>query len=266
MNTSSYQKGMEIYISKWMYLFIISLLIVVPIFSKADALSDYKKANDYYQKQDYDNAIKTYESLIKGGAVSPEVYYNLGNCYYKTGNVSLSLLNYERAHKLAPDDEDINFNLRIAGLKIVDKMDPVPEIFYKRWIKNIASLFSTNTWTKFLLGTVWLMFLFFAVYVVGSTAAGKKLGFISGIIMFGLAIVVFVIAQQSYAINFMNQQAIVTSQSAYVKSSPDEKGSDQFIIHEGTKVDVLDELGDWKKIRIANGSIGWLKQQEIETI
>ncbi len=248
------------------------IILAIALFSfsflsvASDSQSDFKKANEQYQKQDYENAIKTYESLVKDGSISSEVYYNLGNTYYKTGNVSRTLLNYERAHKLSPDDEDINFNLKIASLKVVDKMDAVPEIFYKRWIKAAALDFTTETWTKSFLACVWLLFIFLAMYVVAASASLKKSGFVFAIIFLVLTMSMFALAQKSYSMMYVDQQAIIMSSSVYVKSSPDEKGSDQFILHEGTKVDVLDEFADWKKIRIANGSIGWLKQGTIEII
>jgi tetratricopeptide (TPR) repeat protein len=245
---------------------IVGFLLLFSFVSAADPFSDFKRGNEYYQKQDYDNAIKAFEQLIKEGDVSAEVYYNLGNAYYKTGNVPHTLLNYERAHKLSPDDEDINFNLKIASLKVVDKMDAVPEIFYKRWLKAIALEFTTETWTAFFLASIWMLFIFLAVYVVASSASLKKSGFVFAVIFLAISAVVFVLAQKSYSMMHVDQQAIIMPSSVYVKSSPDEKGSDQFILHEGTKVDVLDEFAEWKKIRIANGSIGWLKQKEIEII
>ncbi len=249
-----------------MLILLVALLSCAFFTRASDSQSDFVKANGLYQKQDYDNAIKMYESLIKEGNLSSEVYYNLGNSYYKAGNISQTLLNYERAHKLSPDDEDINFNLKIASLKVVDKMDAVPEIFYKRWMKAIALEFTTETWTRFFLACVWLLFIFLAIFVVASSASLKKSGFAFAIIFLILTIGMFALAQKSYSMMYVDQQAIIMSSSVYVKSSPDEKGSDQFILHEGTKVNVLDEFADWKKIRIANGSIGWLKQGEIEII
>jgi len=252
---------------QWIKLILCALLLITlqnPV--NADPVSDYKKGNEFYQKQDYENAIKIYEGLIKNGDASAEVYYNLGNCYFKTDNIAHAMLNYERARKILPDDDDINFNIKIASLKVVDKMDAVPEIFYKRWLKAIASEFATDSWSTFLIVCTWLLFLFFAIYVVSPSASMKKFGFVSGIAFILVTAFVFVFTEKSHSMNFVDQQAIITSASVYVKNSPDEKGSDQFIIHEGTKVDVLDALGDWKKIRIANGSIGWLKLNEIEVI
>lgn len=228
--------------------------------------AEYLKAGEYYQKLDYENAIRTYEELLKAGHVAPEVHYNLGNCYFKTGHVASALLNYERARKLAPDDEDIDFNMKIASLKVVDKMDAVPEIFYRRWLKSMASAFTTDAWAKLFIGSIWVLFIFFSMYLVVASASLKKFALASALAFAVFTACIFILAQKNYALNYVDQQAIVTSASVYVKSSPDEKGTDQFIIHEGTKVDVLDELGDWKKIRIINGSIGWLKGTEIEII
>src|SRR5437764_593556 len=107
---------------------------------------DFAKANEYYKKGDYENSIKTYEQLIKQGNSSSEIYFNLGNSYYKTGNIAKSIVNYERALKLNPDDEDINFNLRIAQLKVADKIEPLPEIFYIRWIKSLTEWLPVQAW------------------------------------------------------------------------------------------------------------------------
>lgn len=235
------------------------------IFAK-DPVSEFQKAGEYYQKLNYSNAALVYEELIKSGNASPELYYNLGNCYFKNGQIAKALLNYERARKLSPDDDDIQFNIKIASLKVVDKIDAVPEIFYKRWIKSIASVYTADTWANILIGCIWILVFCLSIFLVASSASLKKAGLLLGVLFVLITTCIFSFTQKSYALNFIDQQGIVMSASVYVKSSPDEKGTDQFIIHEGTKVDVLDELGEWKKVRIMNGSVGWLKQNEIEII
>ena len=247
-------------------LFVLTFLIMSHQSTANKAESDFLKAGEYYQKLDFANATLLYEELIKAGHVSSEVYYNLGNCYFKTGQVAYALLNYERAKKLAPNDEDIAFNIKISTLKVVDKIEAVPEIFYKRWLKSIASQFTSDAWTKLFIGSVWMLFIFLSMYLVAASASIKK--FALALVMAFLIITtgIFAFAQKSHALNYVDQQAIVTTANVYVKSSPDEKGTDQFIIHEGTRMDVLDEFEDWKKIKIANGSVGWLKRSEIEII
>lgn len=233
---------------------------------KADAVNTYRQANSAYQKMDYEGAINFYEGLVKGGNISPEVYFNLGNSYFKTGNVPRAIINYERAKKLAPEDEDINFNLKIASLKVVDRIDNVPEVFYKRWIHEAATLLPANNWSTIFIILVWLIFLSAGIYVISRSSVVKKSGFIAMIVFIILAIGDYMLSSRSYSIAHEEQQAIITSSSVYVKSSPDEKGNDLFILHEGTKVDVIEPFEGWNKIRIANGTIGWLKVKDIEKI
>ena len=229
-------------------------------------ITKFDRANKYYQQQDYENAIKSYEEVLKANRISAAVYFNLGNAYFKTGNVAKSLLNYERAHKFAPDDEDIDFNLKVAALKVVDKIDPIPMVFYKHWINSMALALRMDVWSKIFIALVWLTSFLFAAFIVASSPIRKKLFFVVAMLflIFSLSSFYFTTVQD----NLVNhdQHAIVMMASSYVKSSPDEKGNDQFILHEGTKVEVLDEFNDWRKIKIANGSIGWIKFKDIEII
>lgn len=229
-------------------------------------LDVYHQATTAYQKQDYQDAVKLYEQLLKEGNVSLEVYYNLGNAYYKSGNNGRAILNYERAKKLAPDDEDIQFNLRVAGLKTVDKIDPLPELFYKRWIHSFSSWLSVNGWSRVFLMMVWLTALSAGIYFLSKNVLFRKIGFILILFFLLLSGLSFVIARQSHSQERLELQAVVLSASTYVKSSPDYKGNDLFILHEGTKVNVLDSLNGWQKIRTANGSLGWIIGTDLEKI
>ena len=236
------------------------------IAQKKDALTLFHEANIAYQKQEYSKSISLYEDLIKNGNLSAEVYFNLGNSYFKEGNVPKAIINYERAKKLAPDDEDVAFNLKIASLKVVDRIDNVPEVFYKRWIRNVATVLPANTWSIVFVMLIWLVFLTAGLYVISTRSAMKKISFISCIVLSIFAVTTYMMSARSYSISNVEEQAIIISSSVYVKSSPDEKGNDLFILHEGTKVEVLEPFEGWKKIRIANGTIGWLKLNEIEKI
>lgn len=250
-------------LSTLLLLFTLSAILFA---QKKDVLTLFHEANMAYQKQDYAKSISLYEELTKNGNISAEVYFNLGNSYFKEGNVPKAIINYERAKKLAPDDEDITFNLKIASLKVVDRIDNVPEVFYKRWIRNMATIFPANTWSIVFVIMIWLVFMTAGFYVFTQRSSMKKVSFISCIIFSILAISTYMLSARSYSISAVEEQAIVISSSVYVKSSPDEKGNDLFILHEGTKVEVLEPFEGWKKIRIANGTIGWLKINEIEKI
>jgi len=231
-----------------------------------DPAYDFQKANELYQKQNYDSAAKIYEQLAAKEYYSAEVYYNLANCYYKLDNVSHAILNYERALKLKPDDEDILFNLKVAQLKVVDKIETVPEIFYVRWTKSISSLLTTDNWSSLVIICIWIMFMFAAMYVISSAVVMKRIGFLMAALFLLVTIGVFRIARQSYSSQVQQKRAVVMSMSAYVKSSPGDNNTDLFLLHEGTRMDILDSYDNWVKIRIANGSIGWVKSIEIEEI
>ncbi len=229
-------------------------------------LDTYHEANICYQKQDYSKAIVLYEQVLAQGQYAPELYYNLGNAWYKQGNIPKSILYYERALKMSPGDEDILFNLKMASLQLIDKIDPVPQIFYKRWLNSIAEALPSNVWSKLPPALLWLALLFAGVFLFGYTVRQRKTGFILLICSLVLAMFAFFFAGKSHTIMHLDKAAIVMTPSAYVKSSPDTKGNDLFIVHEGTKVLLLDELNEWKKIKLLNGSVGWLKTSEIEII
>ncbi len=234
--------------------------------NQPDAVQLFNQGNIAYQKKDYGKAIEHYNSALTNGGTSASLEFNLGNAYYKDGQIAKAILHYERAQRLSPADEDIAFNLRIAALKTVDKIDVMPEIFYKRWANAAISLFSERTWSILLIISVWLVFAALLIYFLAKTITLKKLAF--GISLFGVActLIFYFLATSRKSNEYENRFAVIMAASAYVKSSPDEKGNDLLILHEGTKVNVLDELGDWKKIRIANGTIGWINISAIETI
>ncbi len=234
--------------------------------ASGDPLNIYRQANLAYQKQEYDKAIEIYNSLIAKRQFAPELYFNLGNAYYKQGDIPRSILNYERALKMDPKDEDAQFNLKIALLNVIDKIDPVPQIFYKRWMNSLTELLSSNAWGKLVIAILWLSLCTSLLYLFGSSVRSRKLGFLLTLGLLVLFSSSFILAARSHSKTYREESAIVMSASVYVKSSPDPKGTDLFIIHEGSKVELLDELNNWKKIKLLNGSIGWLLKSEIEII
>ena len=242
------------------------VLVISNVVFASDPLTEYQKANGLYQRQQYDSAALIYGQLIGQEYHAAEVYFNLANCYYRQDHIAKAILNYERALKLSPDDEDIAFNLKVAQLKVVDKIEAVPEIFYVRWMKSLSNMFTTDGWSRVIIGGIWVMFFFAAVYVLSRSGAIKRTGFLFAAIFFVLTLCTWILSRQSYADHVTQKSAVVMNVSAYVKSSPGDSNTDLFLLHEGTKVDILDEFDNWVKIRIANGSIGWLKDTEIEEI
>ena len=248
----------------------ILFLTVIFLYSSLSALANpqdqFNKANNLYRSGSYKDAITSYESLLKGGYSSSDLYYNLGNSYYKSGNIPASIISYERALKLNPGDEDILFNLRLANLNTVDKIEPLPKLFYQQWWDNYVSLFSADKWSTYSIILLWIAVLFAAIYIFGNTIFLKKTGFFGNALF--LIAGLFLLATAWIQNNRVNndKSAVITETSAYIKSSPDDKSTSLFMLHSGTKIDIIDELSGWKKIRIANGNVGWINDKDIEII
>ncbi len=226
----------------------------------------FDQANKAFLSNDMESAIKGYEQLVKNGDESAEIYYNLGNAYYKKGAFPKAVLNYERARKLNPSDEDIDFNLRMVNMKLTDKTEQVPGIFYEEWWKKTVDMFPADKWAGFAVSLLWISLFAAVVFLLSRSVLIKRVAFYTGLIIVLFSGLSFYIAGCAHDVCRNSNEAIVFAQSVYIKSSPTEKSTDLFILHEGIKVQVLDQVGEWKKIRLANGNIGWLKQDTIELI
>jgi tetratricopeptide (TPR) repeat protein len=245
--------------------YILSLLIsLVSIYAVAN--DDLKQANNLYQKGDYAGAIKIYESIEKQNLEASELYFNLGNAYYKTNNTAKAILYFEKAHKLSPEDDDIDFNLKLANLKVVDKVQPIPVIFYTRWLNNIADMFSSTKWAVFSIIILIAALTSVVLFFISKTSTTKRISFFAAIVLLAVFTATYIFAGMQQSLQYNSNNAIVFAQSVYVKSSPTDKSTDLFILHEGTKVEILDTVGEWKKIKLANGNIGWIPAKEIEAI
>lgn len=230
-----------------------------PVFTKA-------LADSAYMSDDYATAIQIYESLLEKGEAA-EIYYNLGNSYYKSNDIARAILNYERALLLKPGNGDIRANLEIARSKTVDKVEEEPDIFFIGWIKSLINSTSVDMWAKwgiafFILFLAGLYFFFFSKQV-----SWKKAGFIGALTFLVLVICtnIFASYQKNTLVN--RETAIVITPSVTVRSTPNESGTSLFIIHEGRKVTVKDNsMKNWKEISLEDGKIGWLRASDIEII
>ncbi len=230
------------------------------------ANTDIEAANKAYNKEKYNDAIILYNKVLEKGDVASDLYYNLGNCYFRIANYPMAILNYERAKKLNPADADVDFNLKIANTKIIDKIETVPQLFFVKWWILLSNILSYDYWAIISIISISSFFIFLFIYLASTTYQLKKLSFWIGFSMIFITIFSIHFAFKQYNnINAFNQ-AIIFTPTVTVKSSPDEKGADKFVIHEGTKVILLDELNNWVKISIANGSNGWVEKQCFEII
>ncbi len=242
------------------------LFIVFASMGKASENSTIDSANSEYSKGDFDKAAKLYESVLNTGFEAPELYYNLGNAYYKSNNTAQAILNYERAKKLDPHNEDILVNLKLANQKIEDKIDEAPQLFLTQWKDGIVQLFSEKEWSIICILTVILALILFSMYVSSQGRILKQIGFWGGCIFILTSMIVFFIAKESYHQTKYSNDAIITSATVTATGSPNENGTKLFILHEGTKVDITQEEENWTEIKIANGNTGWVKSKDLTSI
>jgi hypothetical protein len=224
------------------------------------------QANEAYSAGQYEKASDLYQKVVKEGYSSPELFYNLGNAYFKMNDLPHAILWYERARRLDPGNEDINFNLNVANSRISDKIEAVPELFYKRWFHSLTDLYPANSWAWYTVAAFLLSLASLCVYVVSRNLVFRKAGFWSGLVLFAGTLFLLWISWAAYSQVRSLREAILFTPTVTVKSSPDEKSVDLFVLHEGTKVQILDQIGDWYEIRIANGSVGWLPAPSMEKI
>lgn len=224
-------------------------------------------ADSAYQKNDYSLAIEIYESILKKQGESAAIYYNLGNSYYKSDKMAKAIINYERALLLSPGDKDIRFNLDMARSKTVDKINPIREIFYITWIKSLEHWYSVDKWAIIGIIAFIISISSFIVYFFVKRMKIKKIGFFSSIIF-----LIISICSNIFAYNLKEDQinrvgAIIISPSVTIKSTPNENGTDLFILHEGTKVLIKDNtIKGWNEIQMEDGNIGWIQTKNIEII
>ncbi len=245
---------------------IVTLLVLVNIAFASDIDSLFVKANNEYVAQLYSNAVEDYEKIIAKGYASAELYYNLGNSYYKLNEIPSAILYYEKAKKLDPKNDDIEFNLNVANTKIVDKIEPVPELFIWQWWRGLYDLFSADTWTKISISLFILFFILLAFYLLSRVLIIRKTAFYAGLIVLFLTVFTFFISWQRYTVIANEKDAIVFTPTITVKSSPSENSVDLFVIHEGSKVRIIQKVGTWCEIKIANGSVGWLPITSLKNI
>ncbi|MCY7409000.1 MAG: tetratricopeptide repeat protein [Chitinophagales bacterium] len=252
----------------WLYQLSFAFAIIIASFSFAIATAHssielFTSANQFYNSKQFQQAADEYEKIIAQGFKNAEIYYNLGNCYYKLNNVSKSILAFERALKLSPKDEDIIHNLALARMKATDKIQHIPELNVIVWWNSFTTFYSSNGWSILALTFIWLSVFAFAIYLF--MARKKSLLWITGLLlMFSLSFFALALHQKKMVQH--SNSAILVVPSSYVKSSPDANGGDLFMIHEGCKLEVLDQVGEWRKIKLEDGKIGWIQKRNFEMI
>lgn len=227
------------------------------------ALDLFDAGNKAYSATEFDKAIEMYDSLLSMNYESAALYYNLGNSYFKQKNIGKAILNYERAAQLDPNDEEIQNNLALAKETILDKFETLPSPIFKTLAMSIMTFLSPSHWSVFGLVLLFLMMIGVYLYLFSNF---KRPGFVLGLASLALASFCIIMAY-SYQSHLENHvPAVILADSSYIKSAPSETAEDVFILHEGTKLEVQDELDGWKKIRLADGKVGWIESGDLEEI
>jgi tetratricopeptide (TPR) repeat protein len=249
---------------------VLLLLTAAPVANgRNDAYVDslWNAANNAYVEGRWEDAVKGYEGISALGLESAALYCNTADAFFKQGNMPKAILNYERALKLDPSYEDARYNIELSNSLIQDRIDPVPEFILKVWAKDVCWLMDSDSWAVTFIVLLALTLAMILLFLLAPTAPGRRAGFFTAI-----ALLLFAVASLSFSLWQKNDymktdDAIVMRPVVSVKSSPSaESSQDLFILHEGTKVEILDQVGSWSNIELADGRQGWIKSSDIETI
>jgi tetratricopeptide (TPR) repeat protein len=249
----------------------ISTLLFVSLFA-SEAVSQeistekFNLGVTYYTSGSYKEALQVWTEIYNTGSRSANLNYNIGNAYFKLNNIPGAILFYERAYLLDPVDENINYNLQIARTLIVDRFQEIPELFFVRWY-NFTSLFlSTNSWAKISITSFVLCLLLLSLYIYSSKYRQKVIGFWLAVFFIILSLTSFSFTVRNKSLVYDSHKAIISSPLVSGKSSPDNSGTDLFVLHEGTKVSIEDEVGGWFEIRLSDGNKGWVPVKSLDVI
>ncbi len=248
------------------YIFV-TLLMVCSVVAMAQTDAQlWNSANDAYSMGQYESAYNDYKSIEQGGMHSYKLYYNMGNACYKIGRMGEAILCYEKALKLNPAGEDAQINLQIARLQTLDKIDVVPEFILKTWVKDIRNAFSSNGWAYITIALLAVAALLMLLFKFAPTTGKRKFSFVLACVVFLFAIISVLFAVNLRRNANRDDSAIVMVPVSNIKSAPNATGNNLFILHEGSKVEILEEAGQWCRIEISDGRQGWMNLSDIEVI
>lgn len=250
---------------KKIYIILGLLLSGIVAFAADDkALED--EAAKMYQEGNFQKAIELYNEVLADDVESASVYYNLGNCYYKMGEISRSILNYERALLLKPGDKDAKYNLKLAQQATVDNINVLPELFLVRWYNAFVTALTADQWAYVSVALFIAFLVMAALFFHATTISMKKSWFTIGVILLIVSIMTIFFASKQYHRMTNRDSGIVMTPSVVVRGAPDNSGTELFVIHEGLKVQVIGSLGDWYNVRLADGNEGWITKADLEKI
>lgn len=234
------------------------------LFAQSPAL--FEEANAAYADGKYEEAIEKYNQILENGETAVAVHYNLANAHYKLNHIAPSIYHYEKALQMAPEDEDVQNNIVFARNMALDAIEETPETEISGWMRTGFSAFSISGWGWAGIAFMVLFVAFFLSYYFSSRTLMKRIFFIAAMVCVVFAIGSVIMGYSSK--NFQESQdfAIIFSEEVEVRNEPNSRGSEAFILHEGTKVEVLENFQEWSKIELANGNQGWMLQESFKRL
>ena len=225
-----------------------------------------QKAEKAYDSKKYKDAITNYEELVKDGFKSYQLYYNLGNAYFKNNQLGKAIYYYELARKINPNDEDVRINLGITSAKTIDKIDAKENFFISAVKSNLLSSFSTSSWAWFSIGSFIIACILFFVFVSSSNIPIKRISFLFSCILLIGFVLTYSLGYSALKSKSENKFAIITAKEIKIMNEPTPPASSKFSLHEGTKIRVVENNGDWLLIKLDNGNEGWVKTTDVGII
>ena len=254
---------------RYIFMTILAALSLGTAVAQSDSLSStarWERAQSAYVEGNYELAAEEYRAIVDGGEYSLKLYYNLGNAYFKLGDMGRAILFYNRALRLAPSNEDVRHNLALAESQIKDRITAVPEFFVKTWVRALRNAMSCTAWSVLSLLTAAAFLAMLLLFLLASPIVVRKVGFYGGVAMLLLFICTTSFAVASRNDILSREGAVVLSSAISVKSSPDRSATDLFVLHEGTKLRILAEVDGWYEVVIADGKKGWIESHTVEQI
>jgi hypothetical protein len=235
----------------------------LPVATFANA--NFQEANTDYKNGNFSIASEKYEAILKQKTASQELYYNLGNAYFKQNQIGKSVLNYERA-LLYGANEDVSYNLSVARDKVKNEPEQIQAFFLRRWWDAFRRWTSVDVWSVLSILSVWAGIGSFCLWLLATERVQKKRGFIAGLVLLPFGLMTFLAARSNRFTLCDSKNAVVMIENTVVRSAPDELGTTVETLSEGVKVAVLDKIGSWYKVQLSNGEQGWLTLNQIEKI
>ncbi len=246
------------------------LLLLLCLFSPAllaaRPTQALQAANQAFQDKDYEQAIRKYEEILQQGYESEALYYNLGNAYYRSGEPGRAMLNYQRALKLDPGDENTLHNIEVVRAGLPDEIVTIrPSGVVKGWL-SVQNALSSRAWSILGLAMVWLGAAGLAIFLLGSRRRPKKMGLAAGIILISLSMLPFLLAYGRSIQEFSGKKAVVMATETALRAAPEEDSKAVLALHEGVVVQIVDTIGFWYKVRLSDTREGWLPKDVVERV